>query len=439
MLYYFCYMIKRILIFIWAITIGLVSFSQTIKTTVKGSVTGGKYSSIKIWSTIGKVMDLVDSTKIQDGKFEFKARHYKQGMYIIGVNDNNHVPVILDNEPIVEIALQGPKLENNLKYLQSAQNIAYIQYIPKENKLNAAIRSAHKKEGNDSTLINLKENELSQLRDSLRQAHPGTFLNKLIGWKSDVLPLSKKTFWNNFDFSDTAIVRCAVLNDRIQRYMRKFSNGQNSGYIQCAEEILSKAQINEVVYEFAVYQMITGFFESGMDNICAYLIDNHLNSESCGEDDIHKLLTKTASSIQQLTIGNTPPSFSAALRDGKAFDLKKEMVKNKYTIIMFWSSWCTHCKDAAPDILAFDQKYRAQKIQLVGYSIDEAQGLWEKALDERQFTFPNIFGGKGWASPVAKLYKVNKTPMFFVIDSKGVLKLKGKTIQEVEKFIQQQG
>jgi thiol-disulfide isomerase/thioredoxin len=175
-----------------------------------------------------------------------------------------------------------------------------------------------------------------------------------------------------------------------------------------------------------------------MDNICAYLIDNHLNAESCGEDDIHKLLTKTASSIQQLTVGHNPPNFSAKLRNGQPFELSKVVVKNKYTILMFWSSWCTHCKDAAPEILAFDKKYSPNKIQLVGYSIDEAQQLWENALDERQFTFPNILGGKGWNSPVAKQYKVNKTPVFFVLDTKGVLQLKAKSIQEVEKFIQQQ-
>lgn len=415
-----------------------LAMGKSTPTIVKGTLVGGKFTSVKIWSTVGKVMDLVDSAQVVNGKFEFKKRNYIQGMYIIGVNDNNHVPMILDNEPVVELALQGPKLETNLKYLQSAQNIAYIQYIPQENKFNSAIRAAHKKEGNDSTIINKKEWELSLLRDSIRNAHPGTFLNKLIGWKSDVLPLNKKTFWKNFDFSDTAIVRCSVLNDRIQRYMRKYSNGQNSGYIQCAEEILNQTRINDVVYEFAVYQMIVGFFESGMDNICAYLIDNHLNSESCGEDDIHKLLTKTASSIQQLTVGHTPPSFTAKTRDGQTFELTKVVAKNKYTVLMFWSSWCTHCKDAAPDILAFDQKYKNQKIQLVGYSIDEAAQLWEKALDERQFTFANILGGKGWNSPVAKQYKVNKTPVFFVLDAKGVLQLKAKSIQEVEKFIQQQ-
>jgi thiol-disulfide isomerase/thioredoxin len=101
-------------------------------------------------------------------------------------------------------------------------------------------------------------------------------------------------------------------------------------------------------------------------------------------------------------VGHTPPNFSAKPRNGQPFELSKVVAKNKYTILMFWSSWCTHCKDAAPEILAFDKKYSPNKIQLVGYSIDEAQQLWEKALDERQFTFPNILGGKGWNSPVAK-------------------------------------
>jgi thiol-disulfide isomerase/thioredoxin len=405
------------------------------RTTVKGSFTVGNYKTVKIWSTLGKVMELVDSAKVINNQFEFKPRYFKQGMYLIGVAENNHVPIILDRERWVEIQFANIKLENNVKYIQSAQNIAWVQYLPRELKLNNAIRGAHKKEGNDSTIIKLKESELGSLRDSLANAHPNTFLYKMLKWKSDILPLRKATFWNHFDFSDTAITRCTILNDRIQRYMRKFSKGENSGYIQCAEEVLGKAKINEVVYEFTVFQMLNGFFESGMDNMCAYLIDQHLNSESCGEDDIHKLLTKTANSIQQLTVGHQPPNFNALTQQNTAFDMRKFAADHRYTILMFWSSWCEHCKAAAPEIVAFHNKYDAQKISMVGYSLDNVKDNWEKAITERGFQFINIFGGKQWESPVSKLYKVNKTPMFFVIDKQGTLQLKAKSIQEVESFI----
>jgi thiol-disulfide isomerase/thioredoxin len=432
----FVFMEKKLLLTLSALLFGFSVFAANPqRTTIKGNYSHNNFKTIIIWSTIGKVMEVVDSTKLVNGQFEFKPRYYKQGMYLIGVNESNHVPILLDNEPIIELTANGPKMETNLKYLQSKQNIAYIDYIPKEIKINNAIRAAHKKEGNDSTIIRLKEGRLAEMRDSLRNVHIGTFLDKLIGWKSDILPLRKSTFWNNFDFNDTAIVRCTVLNDRIQRYMRKFSKGENSGYIQCIEEILTKASINDAVYEFAVYQMITGFFESGMDNITAYLIDQKLNGESCGEDDIHKLLTKTANSIQQLTIGHNPPNFQAKLRDGSSFELKNSIAKNKYTVLMFWSSWCEHCKSAAPEIKAFHEKYNKEKIMLVGYSLDNNQQMWENALNERGFVFANIFGGKQWDSPVSKLYKVNKTPMFFVMDQKGTLQLKAKSIQEVEKFI----
>ena len=405
------------------------------RTTVKGSFTVGNYKTVKIWSTLGKVMELVDSAKVINNQFEFKPRYFKQGVYLIGVAENNHVPIILDREKTVEVQFANIKLENNLKYIQSAQNLAWVQYVPKELKLNNAIRSAHKKEGNDSTIIKLKEEELGKLRDSIANANPNTYLYKMMKWKSDILPLRKSTFWNHFDFSDSSITRCTILNDRIQRYMRKFSKGENSGYIQCAEDVLAKAQVNEMVYEFAVFQMLNGFFESGMDNMCAYLIDQHLNSESCGEDDVHKLLTKTASSIQQLTVGHQPPNFNALTQKNAAFDMRKFAAEHRYTVIMFWSSWCEHCKAAAPEIVAFDQKYAAQKISLVGYSLDNVKENWEKAISERGFQFINIFGGKQWESPVSKLYKVNKTPMFFVIDKTGTLQLKAKSIQEVENFI----
>lgn len=405
------------------------------RTTIKGSFTVGNYKSVKLWSTLGKVMEIVDSAKVVNNQFEFKARFFKQGMYLVGVTENNHVPIILDNEKVVELQFNNVKLENNLKYLQSAQNIAWTTYMPKEIKINNAIRGAHKKEGNDSTIIKTKELELVKLRDSIANANPQSYLYKLMKWKSDVLPLRKSTFWSNFDFTDTSITRCTILNDRIQRYMRKFSKGENSGYIQCIEDVLTKAQANDVVYEFAVYQMLNGFFESGMDNMCAYLIDQHLNGESCGEDDIHKLLTKTASSIQQLTVGHQPPNFTALTQKNESFDMRKHAAKQKYTIIMFWSSWCEHCKAAAPEIKAFHEKYNSQKVSLVGYSLDNVKDNWDKALTERGFNFINIYGGKQWESPVSKLYKVNKTPMFFVIDTSGTLQLKAKSIQEVETFL----
>ncbi len=408
---------------------------STERTTIKGEFTVGNFKSVKLWSTLGKVMEIVDSAKVVNNHFEFKPRYFKQGMYLIGVAENNHVPIILDKEKMVEIQFNNIKLENNLKYLQSAQNQAWTQYMPKEIKLNGVIRSAHKKEGNDSTVIKLKEAELNHLRDSMGSSHQGTYFQKLMLWKSDILPLRKSTFWNHFDFQDTSITRCTILNDRIQRYMRKFSKGENAGYIQCAEDVLTKAQINDVVYEFAVYQMLNGFFESGMDNMCAYLIDQHLNSESCGEDDIHKLLTKTASTIQQLTVGNQPPNFTATTQKNETFDMRKFAAQKKYTVIMFWSSWCEHCKAAAPEIKAFHEQYESKKVSLVGYSLDNVKENWEKALTERSFTFINIYGGKQWESPVSKLYKVNKTPMFFVIDNKGVLQLKAKSIQEVETFL----
>lgn len=418
--------------------ISLISVAQTkpVKTVIQGNFIQIPAKTICLWSTVGKNMELVDSVQVVKGHFSFPPAFHAQGVYLLGVSESNHIPILLDNsEPTVEINFDKLKLESGFHVIQSKQNTVFHHYVPRENKINQAIRGAHKKEGNDSTIIQAQESLLALLRDSIYNAFPHQYLGKCMQWKSDVLPLNKKTFWSKWDFSDTSLIHNTYLNDRIQRYMRKFSKGEQSGYIQCANEILDLAAINEVVYEYTVYQMIIGFYESGMDVICSYLIDNKLNSESCGEDDIHKLLTKTVNSVQQLTIGHQPPNFSGTTLKNEKFELRGFCSQHQYTIIMFWSSWCEHCKAAAPEIKAFQDKYGPKKISLVGYSLDGDKVKWKEAVQERQFDFPNLFGGKNWDSPVAKLYRVNKTPQFYVLDKSGTIVLKAKTMGEIESFL----
>jgi thioredoxin-related protein len=56
-------------------------------------------------------------------------------------------------------------------------------------------------------------------------------------------------------------------------------------------------------------------------------------------------------------------------------------------------------------------------------------------VNDRRFTFPNVCGMKQWESPVAKDYRVTKTPAFFLLDNTGKIVLKPKGIREVQAFL----
>ena len=172
-----------------------------------------------------------------------------------------------------------------------------------------------------------------------------SFTYQVISWKQEPSE-DKAHYWDNIDFNDTRILHTTVLNDRIQNFMRKFSKGKESGFIDCIGLLSEKSSVNHDVYEYVLNEMLTGFYESGMENITLYLMDNFIHDESCGDENFSNVIKKNAESISRLAIGNVPPNITGTTSEGKAFDLKKTCGQNKYVVLMFWSSWCTHCKDS---------------------------------------------------------------------------------------------
>jgi len=160
-----------------------------------------------------------------------------------------------------------------------------------------------------------------------------------------------------------------------------------------------------------------------------------VNGDACGDADLSNVIKSTAESIQNLSIGKTPPNFSMLGVDNKNFDLYTTAAKNKYTLVMFWSSWCEHCKGEAPEVKACYTQWHDKGFEIVGVSIDKQKVVWENAVKERGFTFPNVCGMKEYQSPVAKDYRVTRTPTFFLIDGNKKIVLKPKGIRDVQTFL----
>jgi peroxiredoxin len=410
---------------------------------LKGTIASFKTGKMFLWETLGKSTTKIDSTTITDNSFSFDKREYELGIYMLGTNDNNMCPVIINpSEPVCEIGFKAGKLEGSLFAIHSKENEGWAKYIVLEPVLLKAIKDA-KVAGAKSPSMKVqydqqalaKEQELAKLQGSLISEYPGTFLAKILTWKQEPTKTEIGKYWSNIDFNDESIIRTKVLTDRIESFMRGFSKGEESGFINCVATVAENAKVNDKVLEFSLNQMLTGFYESNMENICAYIIDNYVNGDACGDADLSNVIKSTAESIQNLSIGKTPPNFSMLGVDNKNFDLYTTAAKNKYTLVMFWSSWCEHCKGEAPEVKACYTQWHDKGFEIVGVSIDKQKVVWENAVKERGFTFPNVCGMKEYQSPVAKDYRVTRTPTFFLIDGNKKVVLKPKGIRDVQTFL----
>lgn len=409
---------------------------------LEGTVQNAGWKTMRLYSTYGRTNTLIDSVDIKEMTFRFPERDLEVGFYMIGTADNNLCPIIINpKEKKLVIQVKGTKMDGGCVAPGSKENEGWLAYYPKENALLKQIREA-KTAARKSTLKGEyekqaaeRENQLHNLRADMISRYPGTYFSKTLTWKQEPFPKDKEKYWNNIDFSDPSLIHNLVLSDRIQNYMRTFSGGEEKGFIECIGRITDKAKVNDLVLEFALNQMLIGFYESGMENISTYLIDNYVNGDACGDADLSNIIESTAESIARLGVGHSPPNISGRTMDGKTFDLMKTVAGKKYTLVMFWSSWCEHCQGEAPEVKNCYLQWKDKGFELIGYSVDTNELAWKKAVADREFSFPNLCGFKQWDSKAAKDYRITKTPGFFLLDQSGTIVLKPKSIREVQGFL----
>jgi thiol-disulfide isomerase/thioredoxin len=52
----------------------------------------------------------------------------------------------------------------------------------------------------------------------------------------------------------------------------------------------------------------------------------------------------------------------------------------RYTVVHFWASWCTVCKQQMPELRRLHERYATHGLATVGLSLDEDRSAWEASL-----------------------------------------------------------
>lgn len=398
-----------------------------------------------LYETEGKTQSVIDSANIVNGAWDFGTKDYRRGFYMMGFNGdlNNMYPVILNpDESKVELTFNSTRLSGGGTAPQGSENAAWFTYRQNEVRKQGEIRNL-RGQLRDAALreriekqISDKEAELRLMTTDAIKANPGSFLAKFLTWKYSAYPNEKGRYWEDIDFTDESIVRTPIMNDRVQEYMRAHSGGEFQGFINCVDLLKAKAEVNPRVLEFTLYVMLDGFYQSGMEDVCQYILDSYIFDDDCGAN-LSDVVKQRAEGIVNLQIGKTPPNWKAPTPEGKMIDFMSEVKKNEYTLLFFWASWCHKCEQEMPVLNKVYDVYKSRGFNVVGFSVDGERNQWLQGIEAKQAgRWPNVSQLMSWDSPVSREYRITQTPTSFLINRKGEIVLKPKRIFEVEQFLQ---
>ncbi len=135
--------------------------------------------------------------------------------------------------------------------------------------------------------------------------------------------------------------------------------------------------------------------------------------------EIPKPSTPTSSRPSEW-IGKPAPDFQ--VKDLKGEDLSLEKYKGHVVLLDFWATWCGPCIAELPNVKKTYQKYKDQKFQIIGISLDRAQKTLETFVEKEGLSWVHYFDQSG---QIANQYKVTGIPSMFLLDGQGVIRKAG--------------
>ncbi len=329
----------------------------------------------------------VDSVIVPpEGNFEFKLKIDFPSFYLLKINQNNFLTMLL--EP-------GEKLKMT-SHFDSLNYPAFIEGS-KGTKLLADYNNTLLKTINKVRLLseihdrNLGRPDFAFLIDSLD--------NLGNGYLNDMNIFTKKYIDDNLPSMATLI----ILNSQISPGVYVMNPERDLGYFKKVDSVLyKKYPENDLVISLHnwVKDMVANF-------------------------DSHKMVSAGAD-------GNMEAP-DIALPDPEGDTIRLSSTRGSYVLLDFWASWCPPCRAENPNLVRAYTLYHAKGFQIFQVSLDKTRDAWLKGIqDDRLDKWIHVSDLKYWNSAVVPLYRIESIPANYLLDKDGRIidtNLRGDALQ----------
>ena len=113
------------------------------------------------------------------------------------------------------------------------------------------------------------------------------------------------------------------------------------------------------------------------------------------------------------------PALDFQVTDLKGEELSLKAYRGQVVLLDFWATWCGPCIAEMPNVKKTYEKYKDQKFQIIGISLDRSIEPLKDYIKEKELGWLHYWDKSG---KVGNLYKVRAIPSTFLIDGEGVIR-----------------
>jgi thiol-disulfide isomerase/thioredoxin len=344
---------------------------------------------------------------------------------------------------------------------ESTENKTYYKYLQRRNydqyrlELLQPVLMYYPKSDpffkNISAEFNTIQKGLTEFTRDLLYRNKGTYAALLISMEQKPLLLPelnpkqqelylKEHYFDAINFDDESLLRSNAITTSVLSYLSLYQN-QNLTKVQLEEEfmkavnvILSKTKSNIEVHNFVIEYLINGFESYGFNSVITYMAEWLSNPENCELPEESSSLQDRLNTIKKLAPGNQAPNIVGVDITGKSIHLNE--IQSKYTLVVFWASWCPHCTEILPELHDFYLENLSQ-LKVLSVSIDTSQIELNTFLSTFSPKWQTMAAFKGWDAKTAIDYGIHSTPTMFLLDENKKIIGNIDTMRELKRKLKQ--
>lgn len=242
-------------------------------------------------------------------------------------------------------------------------------------------------------------------------------------------------YWDDVDFSDTALVSSQAFRDRLIGYLYQFTNADEKSFdsltINGLDLVFEKTKTNMRVYEFVLELALNGYTGMGRSMVTDYLLNYPQLAE--GEITMEEglRLDSITEPYQKVRVGAKAPDYSDVTMDGKPYSLYDSEAKN--IIVFFWSTDCEYCHDFLNQIRKkLDLK---SDFELVTFALADNEQEAKSALKKMRLPGYHFYDDSRWEGKAFMVYHVTSTPTVFVLDENKMIVCKPYDWEDLKEWL----
>lgn len=392
---------------------------------------------------------ILDSLPRNDkGKFIYKGEEkLNGGVYMVILPPDNKFFDILvpEDDQSFLVSTSKDDFVGDMKVKGSDENTYFYEYL---NFLNSMRKEGEdltkkgkeaegkEKEKIDALLGGLDERVEAKQWETVNK-YPGTLTAAIIKASIDIeVPPApegmeedkyynyryyKAHYFDHLDLKDHRMLRSPLLYTKLNNYIQKMTPQHPDSINVSIDRILEQMVDTSESFKYYLIHFLNNYAKSkivGMDAVYVHLVDKYYATGKAhwtAEEQKDKMV-KEAALIAPTLIGKKAPSLDMKTKDGKALSLYD--VEAEYTILVFWSHDCSHCKKSAPDLVKFHEEYKEKGVKIFAVCsklTKDVPKCWE-FIEEHNFgDFINVVDPYHQSKFKLK-YNIKTTPQIFILD-----------------------